>query len=476
MEEKRFSKKKIKESGKVYTPSFIVKNILDLSGYVNDNIVEKHVIDNSCGDGSFLVEVVRRYCLEARRKNIEKNTLKTQLETYIHGIEIEYSEYLRCIANSNEEIKHFGLDTNINWDIVCGNALEIDRFNGKMDFVLGNPPYVRIHNLKDTYKTVKDFSFASSGMTDLYIVFYEIGLKMLNENGILGYISPSSFFNSLAGKTMRETLIKENLIDKIVDLKHKQVFDAITYTSIVILNKKKKDAVSYYEFDESRKEATFVEDLETFDFYIDGSFYFSKKEDLNLLKEIITGKKESSIKVKNGFATLADNIFIGNFDFGSEHFIPIIKASRQKETFAIYPYDENGQIIDEEELKKDKALYRYLSKYKKELSSRSLEKGAAWYSYGRSQAINDVYKNKVAINTIIKSLSDLKVIDVSSGTGIYAGLYLVGTENDLKTAKNALKSHEFIKYVKLLGKYKNGGYYAFSSKDVKTFLDYKIGV
>ncbi|MFG6319101.1 MAG: hypothetical protein K1W33_04465 [Clostridia bacterium] len=34
---------------------------------------------------------------------------------------------------------------------------------------------------------------------------------------------------------------------------------------------------------------------------------------------------------------------------------------------------------------------------------------------------------------------------------------------------------EFGEYVSLLGKYKSGGYYTFSSKDVKTYLDYKIG-
>lgn len=106
-----------------------------------------------------------------------------------------------------------------------------------MDFVVGNPPYVRVHNLENTFDMAKSFSFAQDGMTDLYIVFYEIGLKMLNENGVLGYITPSSYFNSIAGSHMRKVFVENNLIDQIVDLKHFQAFNATTYTEITILKK-----------------------------------------------------------------------------------------------------------------------------------------------------------------------------------------------------------------------------------------------
>ena len=98
--------------------------------------------------------------------------------------------------------------------IQCENTLTVKRFNGKMDFVVGNPPYVRVHNLDESLDLTKTFSFAQDGMTDLYIVFYEIGLKMLNEKGVLGYITPSSYFNSLAGSYMRKTFVSENLVDK----------------------------------------------------------------------------------------------------------------------------------------------------------------------------------------------------------------------------------------------------------------------
>ena len=84
------------------------------------------------------------------------------------------------------------------------NALEVDDYDGEMDFVVGNPQYVRVHNLADSFNRVKRYHFCADGMTDLYLVFYEIGLGMLRDGGRPCYISPSSWFNSLAGRNMRE--------------------------------------------------------------------------------------------------------------------------------------------------------------------------------------------------------------------------------------------------------------------------------
>lgn len=46
---------------------------------------------------------------------------------------------------------------------------------------------------------------------------------------------------------------------------------------------------------------------------------------------------------------------------------------------------------------------------------------------------------------------------------------------DSKIIVNVLKNNEFYIYISLLGKYKSGGYYTYSTKDVKTYLDYKLG-
>lgn len=183
--------KDVKNQGRVYTPHFLVCIILDYGGYDSPEILQKHVIDNSCGDGAFLTEIVNRYCKEYFKTNNDLQLLNYQLETFIHGIELNAKEHASCIANLNKTVKSFGL-ANVRWDIMNADTLTVDKFNGRMDYVFGNPPYVRVHNLENSYDTVKKYRFAEQGMTDLFIVFFEIGFNMLANNGTMSLITPSS--------------------------------------------------------------------------------------------------------------------------------------------------------------------------------------------------------------------------------------------------------------------------------------------
>ena len=393
--------------------------------------------------------------------------------------QIETIEHKKCLENVNAVAKKYGIMTDVSWDIICADTLTVDKYDGKMDFVLGNPPYVRVHNLDDTFEKVKRFSFAQDGMTDLYIVFYEIGLKMLNKNGILGYITPSSFFNSVAGNYMRKYFVQENLIEKLVDLKHFQAFQATTYTTIVILNKQHASKeLEYYQFDEKNLIPYYVETLIPDDYYLSKKFYFSTKENLALLKKILFNLGHCNIEVKNGYATLCDDVFIGSFDFKSKYIIPVIKASRGERKQIIYPYEQNGKLVTEKSLVNEKALYEYLLANKSKLLDRSSENMADvyWFAFGRSQAINDTYTDKISINTLLRTAADLKIISVPAGTGVYSGLYLIGPKNEIEQIPDILKSKEFSTYISLLGKYKSGGYYTFSSKDIKAYLDFNFAV
>ncbi len=465
-----------KENGRIYTPVYIVNNILDLSNYYGKSILKKHIIDNSCGDGAFLCKIVERYCTVAIDNNMTLSELKNDLEIYIHGIELNSVEANKCIINVSNIAFLFGVE-NVNWDIICDDATTVNKFNGKIDFVFGNPPYVRVHNLGSSFNSVKKFTFAQNGMTDLFIVFYELGLRMLSKNGVLGYITPSSFFNSLAGSYMRKVLVNDNLIDKIVDLKHFQAFNATTYTTIVILKKNKQNNnISYYQFDEQKKIPYYVDTLTPNDFFICGNFYFSKKENLLILSKIFHNLGECDVSVKNGYATLCDDVFISDFEFSSDYIIPVIKSSRGTTSKMFYPYDKEGNLILESKLKEDYNMYRYLTQNKNKLLKRSNEKdnNLYWYAFGRSQAIKDTFKDKLSINSLLRDESDLKFVDVAAGVGVYGGLYLVSESIPAEDIKKALKSSEFMTYISLLGKYKSGGYYTFSSKDLKIYLNYKF--
>ena len=157
-------------------------------------------------------------------------------------------------------------------NIKCGNSLigwnilkdnpgltqeEIDRINpfdwdkefpdimqaGGFHVIIGNPPYVRIQVMKEWapvevehYK--QKYASASKGNYDIYVVFVEKGLSLLNEHGRLGFILPHKFFNVKYGQPLRELIARGKNLSEIVHFGDQQVFSgATTYTCLLFLNK-----------------------------------------------------------------------------------------------------------------------------------------------------------------------------------------------------------------------------------------------
>lgn len=458
-----------KEHGRIYTPDYLVSLMLDFIGYKRtEDIIQHHIIDNSCGDGAFLCGIVTRYCIAWG--NQPKAKLRLELQEYIHGIELDPQERNLCISNLNKITEAFGLK-NVDWDVICGDTLTIHDYDHKMDYVVGNPPYVRVHNLNDSYDAVKQYKFAQQGMTDLFIVFFEIGFNMLSQNGQMCLITPSSWLASNAGSILRKHIMLHKNMSGCIDLGHFQAFNATTYTLISKFNKRINHSVNYYTYDGNK--CNCKGDICYEKFCIDNKFYFATKESLEILKSISNNVYSRKVIVKNGFATLADKIFFGDFAF-KDCVINVIKASTGSWTKAIFPYDIKGKVLEEEQLNKFSDVYEYLLSHKEYLlKGRKADKNSHWYQYGRSQAINDVSKNKIAINSIIKDINSIKLNYVKSGEGVYSGLYIL-TDLPYKEIADIILSRSFIEYITSLKKYKSGGYYTFSSSDLEHYINYKI--
>lgn len=462
-----------KRHGRVYTPDYLVKVILDFGGYDNSVILKKHVIDNSCGDGAFLQEITKRYCSIFLKQNHDLKELKDDLETFIHGIELDADECSECIKNLDEIAKEYGI-TETKWDILNADTLTIDHYNNKMDYVFGNPPYVRVHNLENSYEAVKKYKFAEGGMTDLFIVFFEIGFNMINPNGIICLITPSSWLSSKAGYNLRKYIQVYNNLSGLIDLEHFQPFKATTYTLVSKFQKRKSfNKIEYCTFDEINLKIKFKNFLSLKEMSIRDCFYLTSSKKLSELRAVKTEHCYQYVSVKNGFATLADKVFIGDFEF-KKGTIDILKASTGKWSKCIYPYDKMGQPLPIEEFKKNEEAYNHLYCHSEKLTKgRDIGDDKYWYLFGRTQALKDVSKMKYAINTIIKDKNSIKLEEVAEEKGLYSGLYIL-TEIEFEEIQKLIISEDFIDYIKLLKNYKSGGYYTFASKDLEHFLNFKL--
>ena len=470
----------------IFTPDWVVNMMLNKIGYIpSADIHDKHIIDNSCGDGAFLAEIVDRYIKHGiLDRNISKNELKKGLEKYIHGIEIDNNLCRKTVLRLNSVAAKYSI-TGVEWDICNADTVDCLNKYKLMDFVVGNPPYCKIHDLSQEKRLkYKQICGDAKGTFDSYVMFFWIGIKMLKHTGKLIYITPSSWTTNLYAQQFREWLLEKDGIISITDMQHKKVFkEATTFTMITELgNWYHNETTKVYAFNEEGicKEVNNVP-LKEYTIGDKSNFYFKDKHTLGTLRNIgLYDSLEKMFEVKNGFATLNDKLFIGDTSemcgiLDDPNIIFCTKASKDILQSIIYPYDKNGKSVKFEEL--SKPIQTKLLERAKKLEIDTTKEN--WYLYGRSQAINDVRRSKYAINNLIKTKDDIKLNYYTSGFGVYSGFYILNKWNyntgshAHEFIKETLNSDEFVNYIHSLGRYKNGGFSTFTTKELEKYLNFK---
>jgi len=487
---------KHKTLGQVFTPDWIVNEILNSLNYQKDNILNKKIIDPACGDGAFLKIIVKRIIDYFLSKNCSISEIKNYIENNVYGIEIDEVEFKNCITNLNNLIKkELNIDLNIDWKIYRGNTLlKYKDFLGLFDYVVGNPPYIRIHSLDIETRNLlkKDFVF-SEGTIDIYVSFFELGFKLLNKNGQLGYITPNSYLHNSSYKQFRKYLKDNKIIQSITDFKANKIFKNFsTYTAITIINFYDKNKSFIYK--ELKKDK--IQEVNEIDYneVNDNDWSFSIKEDMIFLKKLYssTNKKVSDFfDVQYGFATLRDKIYIGkvlkekdnlvlfnNYWIEKEILYKIVKGSTYKGTdkemkYIIFPYKKGASryiAIPEEELQaKYPKAYKYLLDNKEELLKRDIEKDSSWYEFGRSQGIQTSHNDKIVLSTLLNH--EIHFYKADKNTFVYSGIFITKKKKETSwdIITNILNSDDFYKYIQITGKDFSGGYKSITTNQIKNY-------
>ncbi len=194
-----------KENGMVYTPTTI-KNFILKSTITSDSV--PIICDPSCGCGSFLISAAEYI---HKKYHLCYGDIFTN---HIFGIDIIAHNIFKCKILFHLMALINGEQIKTSFNLAAGNSLEINwskTFPNMptegFDYVVGNPPYVRSKNLSDAVKdSLCSWETTKSGTVDLYIPFYELGIKILSSNGKLGYISPNTFLQSVNGRNLRDFL------------------------------------------------------------------------------------------------------------------------------------------------------------------------------------------------------------------------------------------------------------------------------
>ena len=110
---------------------------------------------------------------------------------------------------------------------------------GGFDIVIANPPYVRQETIKAQKPQLEQaFGDFYCGTADLYTYFYKLGLDKLKNGGHLCFIAPNKFMRAGYGRNTRVLLTREAIPKVVLDFGDLPIFDATTYPSIVLVEKR----------------------------------------------------------------------------------------------------------------------------------------------------------------------------------------------------------------------------------------------
>jgi hypothetical protein len=137
------------------------------------------------------------------------------------------------------EKRHGFLHWEIGFPNVWSNLMSTEP-EGGFDAVIGNPPYVRQELLGDQVKrTLKKNYAAFDGMADLYVYFYEQGLKLLRPGGRMSYVVTNKWLKAGYAEALRDLFANKGWLEFVADFGHAKHFfpDADVFPSVLVVRK-----------------------------------------------------------------------------------------------------------------------------------------------------------------------------------------------------------------------------------------------
>lgn len=452
-----------------FTSQKEVKKMLDLADY-RENLFGKKILEYSFGNGNIIKEVVKRYIDDAFKKKITKEEISKGLSADIYGIEIDSELYQKCVEDLNCLIGKNGIPS-VNWSLFCLDTLKWET-EIRFDFVIGNPPYISYRNIdsKNRDYIKRHFSCCRKGKFDYCYAFLEKGIKLLSESGKIVQLVPSNIYKNVFANELRKMLVGG--IEIILEYPDQSLFkDTITTSSIFLFkNHSTKTAVKYLNVTQNKY------------FIISKEFLGDKWE----FKE--QGKENSSVKMirfgdrynaSSSVATLLNEAFVieqsGNIESACLRKGATPRLLRnQKQTYIIFPYyfDEAGDLqhyIENDFKNRFPNTYAHLLNYNTRLLKRNSDGSAAWYEYGRSQALRKINKEKLIISTVITNR--VEIYNLDKDTVPYSGIYITANNDEypLNKAKEILEDKSFFEYIISRGLSVNGKSIRITCKDINDY-------
>jgi adenine-specific DNA-methyltransferase len=232
--------------GEVFTRRWVAELILDLAGYsVDAALGSKVIVEPSCGTGGFLVPIVERLLESVGTDGIvDCRDQIVAFDLLPANAERARKEVGKLLVEAGVTIDR-AAELAEGWVRVGDFLLDELPVHGA-DFVVGNPPYVRLEEVDA--RTMQAYRVACPtmrGRSDLYVGFFERGLSVLNPGGALAFICADRWMHNQYGAGLRELITRDYAVETVLKMHDVDAFeDAVSaYPAITVLRHAEQTSV-----------------------------------------------------------------------------------------------------------------------------------------------------------------------------------------------------------------------------------------
>lgn len=256
--------------------------------------------------------------------------------------------------------------------------------NGGFDCVIGNPPYVNINTMPEYHEYFsKKYSDIHTGYNDLMYYFLYRGINLLNKTGIYGVITSNYFLGNEYAKKLR--LFLNSKVTSIINFKNAQIFsEASVHTTLLFAkNENTENEITIFTYKENKSPQEVILN-ESYDFStltkneLSDTWLIADKSSTSIINKINTNSVflGDIAEIVKGAETGKNGIFSVPYKIIKDNLIEEEIVRKCIKNSHIHRYHINSVDLfliycdNNFSSKKYPNTYKYLEKYKNELSDR----------------------------------------------------------------------------------------------------------
>ncbi len=231
----------------VYTRPWVAELILDLCGYDPDeNLVDAVALEPSCGTGALLEPMVRRLSESCRRRERPLSDCAGSIRAYeldVGAAEASRKRVRSVLVDDGwaaEEAENLARGWVLREDFLLERSPYLSGLGDGVDFVVGNPPYVRLEHIDaGVAETYRNLHRTMSGRADLYVGFFEKALNMLCRGGVCGFICADRWMLNQYGSKLRKLVTGGFGVEAVLEMHTADAFydEVLAYPAVTVIRR-----------------------------------------------------------------------------------------------------------------------------------------------------------------------------------------------------------------------------------------------